>query len=49
MLWTIAVILLILWLLGAFVVNVGSIIHVLLVIAIIVVLWRIITGRRPVA
>ena len=49
MLWTIAVILLILWLLGAFVVPFGgSLIHLLLVIAIVVVLWRIITGRRPV-
>ncbi len=49
MLWTIAIILLILWLLGAFVANVGSLIHILLVVAIIVVLWRIITGRKPVA
>lgn len=49
MLWTIAVILLILWLLGAFAFNVGSLIHILLVLAIIVVLWRIITGRKPVA
>jgi hypothetical protein len=48
MLWTIAVILLILWLLGFFAFHVGSIIHVLLVIAIIVILYRIITGRRPV-
>lgn len=49
MLWTIAVILLILWLLGAFVVPVGGgLIHLLLVIAIVVVLYRVITGRRPV-
>ncbi len=48
MLWTIAVIIFILWLLGAFVWNVGSLIHVLLVIAIIVVLYRIITGRKPI-
>jgi hypothetical protein len=49
MLWTIAVILLILWLLGAFVVPVGgSLIHLLLVIAIVVVLYRVITGRRPI-
>ena len=48
MLWTIAVILLILWLLGAFVVPIGgSLIHLLLVIAIVVVLYRVITGRRP--
>ena len=49
MLWTIVVILLILWLLGAFAFNIGNLIHILLVIAIIVVLWRIITGRKPVA
>jgi hypothetical protein len=49
MLFTIAVILLILWALGAFAFNVGALIHVLLVIAIIMVLWRVITGRRPVA
>ena len=49
MLWTIAVILFILWLLGFVAFHVGSIIHILLVAAIIVVLWRIITGRRPVA
>lgn len=49
MLWTIAVILLILWLLGAFVVNVGGgLIHLLLVIALIVVVYRLLTGRRPV-
>ena len=49
MLWTIAIILLVLWLLGAFVVNVGGgLIHILLVIAAIVVIYRLITGRRPV-
>lgn len=49
MLWTIAIILLVLWLLGGFVFNVaGGLIHVLLVLAVIVVLVRVITGRRPV-
>jgi hypothetical protein len=49
MLWTIALILFVLWLLGVLVFPVvGSFIHILLVIAIIVVLYRIITGRRPV-
>ncbi|MEO6331110.1 MAG: lmo0937 family membrane protein [Gemmatimonadaceae bacterium] len=49
MLWTIAVIIFILWLLGAFVMPIGgSLIHILLVIAIIVVLYRIITGRKPI-
>ena len=49
MLWTIAVILLVLWLLGAFVFPVGGgIIHVLLVIALIVVVYRLLTGRNVV-
>jgi len=47
MLWTIAVILIILWLLG-FVSSytMGGFIHILLVIAVIVVLVRVIQGRR---
>ncbi|MDX1661069.1 MAG: lmo0937 family membrane protein [Gemmatimonadota bacterium] len=40
MLWTIVVILLILWLLGAFVRPVGGIIHLLLVIIVIIVLFN---------
>ena len=49
MLWTIAVILIILWLLG-FITSytMGGFIHILLVIAIIIVLIRIIQGRRVV-
>ena len=47
MLWTIAVILIVLWLLGLVSsYTMGGFIHVLLVIAIIVVLVRIIQGRR---
>jgi hypothetical protein len=47
MLWTIATILIVLWLLGMVSsVTVGGFIHVLLVIAIIVVLLRVIQGRR---
>jgi hypothetical protein len=49
MLVTIVVILLILWALGFFAFQVGGgLIHLLLVIAVIVVLYRVITGRRPV-
>jgi Family of unknown function (DUF5670) len=49
MLWTLAVVLFILWLLGFFAFHVTSgLIHLLLVIAVIVVLFRVITGRRPV-
>ncbi|MGD0597627.1 MAG: lmo0937 family membrane protein [Sedimentisphaerales bacterium] len=48
MLYTIAVILIILWLLGLITSNtMGGFIHVLLVIAIVVVLVRIISGRKP--
>ena len=48
MLWTIFVILLILWLLGLVSgYMMGGFIHILLVIAIVVVLIRIIQGRRP--
>ena len=47
MLWTIAVVLLILWALGLVTgYTMGSFIHILLVIAIIVVLIRVIQGRR---
>jgi hypothetical protein len=47
MLWTIAVVLIVLWLLGLLTsYTMGGFIHVLLVIAIIVVLLRIIQGRR---
>lgn len=49
MLWTLAVILFILWLLGFFVVHIGGgLIHLLLVIAVIVIIFRLVTGRRPV-
>lgn len=49
MLWTIAVIMLVLWALGLVTsYTMGGFIHVLLVIAIIVVLVNIIQGRRPI-
>jgi hypothetical protein len=49
MLWTIAVILIVLWLLGLVTgYTMGNFIHILLVIAIVVVLVRIIQGRRPI-
>lgn len=49
MLWTIAVVLIALWLLGLVTsYTMGGLIHVLLVIAIIVVLIRVIQGRRVV-
>ena len=49
MLWTIFVILLILWLLGMVSsYTMGGFIHILLVIAIVVLLLRIIGGRSPI-
>lgn len=48
MLYTIAVVLLVLWLLGfVSAYTMGGFIHVLLVIAVVVILVRVIQGRRP--
>ena len=48
MLYTIAIILLILWLLGLVSsTTVGGFVHVLLVLAVVVILIRLIQGRRP--
>jgi len=48
MLYTIAVVLLILWLLGLVTsYTIGGLIHVLLVIAVVVILLRVIGGRKP--
>jgi len=46
LLYTIAVILLICWAIGFFAFSAGSIIHILLVIAIIAVLLRLINGEK---
>jgi hypothetical protein len=49
MLYTIAVVLVILWLLGLVSsYTMGGFVHVLLVIAIVVVLLRVISGRKPI-
>ncbi len=48
MLWSIALVLIVLWLLGLVTgYTMGYFIHILLVIAVIIVLVRIIQGRRP--
>lgn len=48
MLYTIAVVLIILWLLGLVTsYTLGGFIHILLVIAIVVILLRVISGRKP--
>jgi hypothetical protein len=50
MLYTIAVILLVLWLLGVVTsYTLGGFVHVLLVIAIVMVLIRLIQGKNPIA
>jgi hypothetical protein len=46
MLFTIAVILIVLWLLGLIAHVGGGLIHLLLVIAVIVIIYRLVTGRR---
>ena len=46
MLWTIFVILLVLWLLGFTLHIGGSLIHILIVIAVVVLIYNLITGRR---
>jgi Family of unknown function (DUF5670) len=48
MLYLVAIILIIGWFLGFFIFSVGSLIHILLVLAIIAILLRIIQGRNPV-
>lgn len=49
MLYTIALVLLVLWLVGVIgAYTVGGLIHVLLVIAVVVVLLRVISGRKPI-
>jgi hypothetical protein len=49
MLWTIFVILLVLWLLGMITsYTLGGFIHILLVLAIVVILIRVIQGRNPI-
>ena len=46
MLWSLIVILVVLWVLGLATNVVGGLIHVLLVVALIVLVYQLITGRR---
>lgn len=48
MLWTIVAILLLLWVFGLVLDVVGGLIHILLVIAVIAVLFQMLSGRRVV-
>lgn len=46
LLWFIVILLVVLWALGYFVVHLGNLIYLLLVLALIVVVYQLITGRR---
>lgn len=46
MLWTIFIILLVLWALGFGVAGLGNIVHVLIVIAVVVLVLQLVRGRR---
>lgn len=46
MLWTIVLVLLLLWLLGMFAYPMGGLIHLLLVVALVVLIVRLFQGRR---
>ncbi len=50
MLWTFALILMVLWLLGVVTsYTAGGLIHILLVVALVVIVVRLLQGRRPLA
>jgi hypothetical protein len=50
MLWTLVLILLVLWLLGVITsFTAGGLIHILLVVALVVIIVRLLQGRRPMA
>ena len=46
MLWTIVVLLLIFWVLGFALHVAGGLIHILLVVALVIIVLRLLTGRR---
>ncbi len=47
-LWTIAVILIVVWIVGLVLNIAGGLIHILLVIALIVIVYRLVTGKKVV-
>jgi hypothetical protein len=49
MLWTVLVILLVLWLLGFSLHVGGGLIHILLVVAVVVLIFNLVSGRRGIA
>lgn len=46
MLWTIVGILVLLWFLGLLLKAFGGLIHLLLIVALVIVIYRLVTGRR---
>ena len=48
MLWWLVAILLALWHFGALLKVAGGLIHLLLVVALLILVWRLLTGRRPI-
>jgi hypothetical protein len=47
MFWLFAIVLVVLWALGFFAFHIGGgLIHILIVIALILIIWRLVTGRR---
>lgn len=46
MLWTIVIILLVLWALGFGLSGLGSIVHILLVVALVVIVLQVVRGRQ---
>jgi hypothetical protein len=48
MILTIVAILVLLWLLGFTVLHVGALIHLLLIVALVVFIWNMLTGRRSI-
>lgn len=46
MLWTIIIVILVLWLLGFIGDIAGNLVHILLVVALIILIYRLITGRK---
>jgi hypothetical protein len=46
LLWGLVVLLVVLWALGFFVAHLGSLIHFLLVLAVIALIWNLITANR---
>ncbi len=48
MLWTILVVLLVLWVLGFAFSGLGNIVHLLLVVALVILVINLVTGRRAV-